>query len=722
MFHQENISHINNNLISDEKTNILINKYKDKIFEETNNNNKISLNSYKNNIMSFGNGNKIKLNYHHIKYGIDENGNPINIKEYYKSINDSVYLNSNSSMQSGISNFTQKLKKPIAYITKDEKNNNILVDLKGNKITTKNKEGDYDYNLQLHVIIKDFDVKHPELRVNGERNYNNESMEEINEEPSENIKEKEKVFSHINNNIGDSLRNINFNLNHNNDNTDLIAGSCFSSSVRNDDKIIFRNNTNTYSNIGKYYNILGKNSRNNKIVLRTKYILTNNNTSAFKNNISSQNNKYINFDLEKGSKSLNKNNSEIIPLKRSNTINSNFINFKNQRDNNKKDDTKNKKKAINLLLINNYSSKINKKDKESPKIAKIGNKSDNHPKIINSGKKTKKKFNCPRKTNSEKNTIQKILNHNFYNNKKLSTSTNLLNNNIINEGIKFSNNYFVIKHKKSASNSKLIKKNYKRPNKRTNFIQINDKNNSSTKNNYFIDNKKESRQNISNNINHKITKKNILKKDLSQKSKKIEIQKKEKIINLQNMLKKNKYSHMYILSEEANKMIRSFSKNNIRNENQLNSSIRKLHTSQLNFKMTKAMPVSKESSSINNSLHLGNTYFSPINRNSKTNCQNIQNISKYDSNKINERKYVGITLSLLNNENKNLKSNTNNQININFSPYQIQCESLVKSNSHNLHQRVNYNNSEKKNSKVNNKYKMNHINKNFLSPKYQIYL
>ena len=28
-----------------------------------------------------------------IKYGIDETGNPINIKEYYKSINDSVNLN-----------------------------------------------------------------------------------------------------------------------------------------------------------------------------------------------------------------------------------------------------------------------------------------------------------------------------------------------------------------------------------------------------------------------------------------------------------------------------------------------------------------------------------------------------------------------------------------------------------------------------------------------------
>ena len=706
MFQQENMPLINKNLLPNENIyNILINQYKDKIIEEANNN-KILLNSYKNNIMSFGNGNKINLNYHQIKYGIDENGNPINIKEYYKSINDSVNLNSNSSMQSGISNFTQKLKKPIAYITKDENNNNILVDLKGNKITTKNKEGDYDFNLQLHVIIKDFDVKHPELRINGERNYNNESMEEINEEPSENIKDKdkEKDCSHNNNNVGDSLSNINFNLNHNNENNCLIAGSCFSSSIRNDlGKILFSTNTDTYNNIGKYNNILGKNSRNNKIVLRTKDILTNNSSSFFKYNISGQNNTYINFGLEKKSKSLNKNKSQILPLKRSNTVTSNFIIFKSQRDNNKNDDTKNKKKAINLLFINNYSSKINKKKKESQIF---GNKYENHQKIINIEKKNKKKANYPKKINYEKSTIQKNLNYNFYNNKKLATSTTVINNNNINKSIKLSKNYFVINHKKSVSNSKLIKKNYKRPNKRVNFIQINDKNNSSTKNTSIIDNKKGSNPNNINNNNHKITKRKILKMDLSQKSKKVDIQKKEKILNLQNMLKKNKNSHMYILSEEASNMIRSFSKNNIGKENQLNSSIRKINTNELSFKMTKMVPSSKES---NNSLNLDNTYFSP-------------NISKKDSNKINKQKCVGITLSLLNNENKNLKGNTNNQININFTPYQIQCESLVKSNSENPYQRVHYNNNEKKNLKPKNKYNMSHRDKNFLSPKYQIYL
>mgnify|MGYP006988966942 FL=1 len=128
-------------------------------------------------------------------------------------------------------------------------------------------------------------------------------------------------------------------------------------------------------------------------------------------------------------------------------------------------------------------------------------------------------------------------------------------------------------------------------------------------------------------------------------------------------------------------MIRSFSKNNIGKENQLNSSIKKIHANKMNFKVTKKIPISKDSSSINNSLNLDNTYFSPTNKNNRTNFQNGQKFSRYDSNEINEQKCVGITLSLLNNESKNLKGNTNNQININFAPYQIQCESLVKNNN-----------------------------------------
>ena len=83
------------------------------------------------------------VNYANIVYGIDESGNPMNIRDYYKSINDSVCSNTNTSIFSGLTMTNNKLKRPIAYITKDENGNNILTDLKGNVITNKNKEGDF---------------------------------------------------------------------------------------------------------------------------------------------------------------------------------------------------------------------------------------------------------------------------------------------------------------------------------------------------------------------------------------------------------------------------------------------------------------------------------------------------------------------------------------------------------------------------------------------------
>ena len=46
-------------------------------------------------------------------------------------------------------------------------------------IITKNKEGDYEYPFLLNVIIKDFDVQHPELSINGERKYSNNINDNI---------------------------------------------------------------------------------------------------------------------------------------------------------------------------------------------------------------------------------------------------------------------------------------------------------------------------------------------------------------------------------------------------------------------------------------------------------------------------------------------------------------------------------------------------------------
>ena len=142
-------------------------KIDDKI-HSINNNNKIFLNNEIYNIS------KTK-NVNNIQYGIDENGNPINIYEYYNNCNND--------------------KKPrlIAYITK-EKNRNELMDLNGNKIVKKNKEGDYEFPFQLNILVKDFDVQHPELRTKGESSY----KKYLKENNNNNIESNKKILFPIN--------------------------------------------------------------------------------------------------------------------------------------------------------------------------------------------------------------------------------------------------------------------------------------------------------------------------------------------------------------------------------------------------------------------------------------------------------------------------------------------------------------------------------------------
>ena len=113
------------------------------------------------------------LKKYEIQYGIDDNGNPMDIKDYYKNINTNT-SNLSKSRISGTS--TTREPKPVAFIIKDKNtNDNILIDLNGNPILNKNKDGDYEYPLKLNILIKNFDVQHPELRINGERNNKNKN-------------------------------------------------------------------------------------------------------------------------------------------------------------------------------------------------------------------------------------------------------------------------------------------------------------------------------------------------------------------------------------------------------------------------------------------------------------------------------------------------------------------------------------------------------------------
>ena len=105
-----------------------------------------------------------------IEYAIDENGNPFNIKQ---------------------NNKYTSLKKPVALIIqKEKKDQNYLIDLQGKKIP-KMEDGYFNYkNNNIRVIIQDFDVQHPELRVYGTRNRNTLS---INEEEKAEEKEENNI-------------------------------------------------------------------------------------------------------------------------------------------------------------------------------------------------------------------------------------------------------------------------------------------------------------------------------------------------------------------------------------------------------------------------------------------------------------------------------------------------------------------------------------------------
>ena len=667
-----------------------------------------------------------------IKYGIDESGNPINIKEYYKSINDSIIQNTNSSIFSGITNFSQKLKKPIAYIMKDENNNNILIDLKGNRITSKNKDGDYDFPLKLHVIIKDFDVKHPELRVNGERNYKNEKLD-MNEEL--NGIDKEKEISHINNTIFD-FSNINSHNSFINDNNILYGRSILNNNINNEiiDSSRYGTNTHNYTiltQLNENYNLLksnGNNSynnHNNRVVLRTKDILNNNNSNNIPHNKifikKNINDKGItNYSLSKNIHTLDK--------IRSPTMHSikNYFKYKRNIFSNK---IKNKVKSIKSYLnINDANSNLIENKSYFCPSYRGGYKYDQYKETLNSNLNNNNNLEFKSIFESDPNqqyTLNSEINNNYRYLRLRTTNSSVEKNNNFRYETNTHNvsNYFMLKHNKSFNNSIKSKKNNnsinktynKKVSKKPKFFPVNNKSNINKSN---INIKKS-------NIKIFNKKKLGIKKDIS---KKIKIPKSDRKTNFENKLKKiNSYGHhINILSKEANNMIKSYSRRNIAKDGKFlkikenmalsNKKIPKVPKAN-NFKIIKN---NKTSINKNDSLNLNKSYFSSLNKNIKNinHKDQIDNYLEENEDKINQ-KYVGITLSLLDNKNKKNKARTNNQININFTPYQIECESLIKNNNSTFEPKKLYNYSER--NEIRHKRILN-TKKNLIPPNYQIYL
>ena len=157
---QENLDNIEKNDIS-KKNNIIKNNYlkTDINYKSRINNNVYSKKLFNKNISKKVNEQQIdKKLLEKIEYGIDETGNPVCLK------------NNNTEMIRSAETINLNTKKIIAYIiTSEEKGNNYLIDLKGNTIP-KMRDGDFSckYN-NIRIIIKNFDVQNPKLRVYGAR-------------------------------------------------------------------------------------------------------------------------------------------------------------------------------------------------------------------------------------------------------------------------------------------------------------------------------------------------------------------------------------------------------------------------------------------------------------------------------------------------------------------------------------------------------------------------
>ena len=142
-----------------------------------NNQNELTMQNNEQQNLSFGMQIPKEL-FDQIEYAIDENGNPFNIKQNNKDTS---------------------LKKPVALIIqKEKKDQNYLIDLQGKKIP-KMEDGYFNYkNNNIRVIIQDFDVQNPELRVYGSRNRNTLSIneeEKAEEKEDNNIDEIKQKYS-----------------------------------------------------------------------------------------------------------------------------------------------------------------------------------------------------------------------------------------------------------------------------------------------------------------------------------------------------------------------------------------------------------------------------------------------------------------------------------------------------------------------------------------------
>jgi len=486
-----------------EPNNILEQKKKDNLFSVSSNiNSNKTLNEDDFNIFKDNNSinllpeiNKVnkeeeKIIQEGIKFGIDETGNPLNISAFFEEGN--------------------KRKKLIAYIIQNNNiSDNYLVDTKGN-ILQKSEEGDYLYkDNDTFVVIKDFDVKHPELRIFGHRSYifgkkNKESLIK-NKDIIDKKNKTDKIFEY------DSLK-VNEKYNNNFYNDDEI------------EKRLFNNNINKYNNI--HSNTKGKDNFDELMsIWRERYGQKNNYKEIKYNNYSYNYEDRIiqrtNSILKMASEKLNKYDNNIKYNNIENKANSeiNYI-----------------KKYPRLAISKKYNIPIYDKN--------ILNKNYENPLLRKKG-------------NSYSNKITKIMNN------PLLKSKNLL------ENIGNDNNNKDIKYNKIEINTKNIlnKKNSYKRNVETKNNLIKNKGDNIERNNLTykrIDIKNNSV--INNNIYNNITKINELNNKRRNKRYSILSNEANEVIKDYNI------SHKYILNKKNKTFtnennINNFNFVSIRNKN-----------------------------------------------------------------------------------------------------------------------------------------------------------
>ena len=417
-----------------------------------------------------------------IEYAIDENGNPFNFKH---------------------SNEESPIKKPVALIIqKENKLDNYLIDLQGKKISKK-EDGYFNYKKEnTRVIIKDFDVQHPELRIYGTRNKDILFLNNLNNEETEKNENDEDNINKINNNKSKKyeivLNKKKLDLKHNspikikniksvrdsktdkrviynlNKNKKLIANK----------KLIPRSNTSSTS----LYPI--KKFSNNYAINRTCSILNKSSNSISYHNrsytISNSSNNFLKnkYEYNSNTQRTKTNKMSITPTREIKNISctSSRINLYNYKPNIKKGASfNNPNKLINLknshILHRNAQSLTSLPSSTFEEDIKISNYnslycnkksiSTNYNSIQSSNiKKNKSSINISSTINNISNKIKYI--QNKINNNKISStqtsSTTTINNSQINNISKdynTFNNYSYMNQINDNKNSSLYKRQFK---------------------------------------------------------------------------------------------------------------------------------------------------------------------------------------------------------------------------------------------------------------------